>query len=106
MFIHSGPEDPKGKIEVCREGLWVYMRIEGPEYLNDEELLQQAVAREEELQRTVRELERLVAELKLRASELEQEPAEAKELASAGRQPYQELEKAYRKEVAEHNETK
>ncbi len=54
----------------------------------------------------MRELERLVAELKLRASELEQEPAEAKELASAGRQPYQELEKAYRKEVAEHRETK
>ena len=64
-----------------------------------------AIAREDELQRTVRELEQNVSELKLRASELERERDEARESASTGRRPYQELERAYQKEVAAHKET-
>ena len=64
----------KGEVEVVREGRRVYVRMQGPEYLSDEELLRRAVARERELERTVRELEQRVSELKLSASELEREP--------------------------------
>ena len=80
--------------------------MHGTEYLSDEELLRRAIAREDELERTVQELERSASELKLRASELERERDEARESASAGRRPYQELEEAYRKERIEHKETK
>ena len=96
----------KGEVEVVREGHRVYVRMHGRENLSDEELLSRAIAREDELERTVRELERSASELKLRASELERERDEARESASASRQPYEELEKAYRKETAEHKETK
>ena len=94
-----------GEIEAVREGRRVYVRMHGTEYLSDEELLRRAIAREDELQRTVRELEQNASESKLRASELERERDEARESASAGRRPYQELEEAYRKEIAEHKET-
>ena len=94
-----------GEIEIVREGRRVYVRMRGPEYLSDEELLRRAIAREDELQRTVRQLEQDVSELKLSASELERERDEASESASASRRPYQELERAYQKEVAAHKET-
>ena len=93
-----------GEIEVVREGRRVFVRMRGPEYLSDEELLRRAIAREHELERTVRELERSASELKLRASERERD--EARESSSAGRRPYEELEEAYRKETAAHKETK
>ena len=96
----------KGEVEVRREGRRVFVRMQGPEYLSDEELLRRAIAREQELERTVRQLEQNVSELKLSASELERERDEAKESASAGRRPYHELEREHRKEVAEHKETK
>ena len=95
-----------GEIEVVREGRRVFVRMRGPEYLSDEELLRRAIAREHELERTVRELERSASELKLTASELELERDEARESSSAGRRPYEELEEAYRKETAAHKETK
>ena len=72
----------------------MYVRMQGPEYVTDEELLRRAVAREDELQRTVRELER------------ERERDEARESAATANRPYHELERAYQKEVAEHKETK
>ena len=59
-----------GEVEVVREGRRVYVQMQGPEYLSDEELLRRAIAREEELERTVRELER--------------ERDEARESAAAG----------------------
>ena len=96
----------KGDVEIVREGRRVYVRMQGSEYLSDEDLLRRAVAREDELERTVRELERSASELKLRASELERERNEARESASASIRPYEELEEAYRKEIAEHKETK
>ena len=89
----------KGEIEVRREGRRVYVRLEGPEYVSDDELLRRSLAQEDKLQRTVWELDG-------RASELERERDEARESASASRQPYVELEMAHRKEVAEHKETK
>ena len=94
-----------GEVEVVSEGRRVYVRMQGPEYLSDAELLRRAIAGEDELQRTVRQLEQNVSELKLRASELERERDEARESASASRRPYWELERAYEKEVAAHNET-
>ena len=89
----------KGEIEVRREGRRVYVRMEGPEYVGDEELLRRSLAQEEKLLRSVWELDG-------RASELERERDEAREAASASRQAYEELEEAYRKERAEHEETK
>ena len=89
----------KGEVEVVREGRRVYVRMHGPEYLSDDELLRSAIMREDELERTVRELERS-------ASELERERDEAREAASASRQAYVELEEAYRKERAAHGRTR
>ena len=53
----------------------------------------------------MRELEQSVSEWQLRASGLERERDEARESAATANQPYQELEREYRKEVAEHKET-
>ena len=88
----------KGEVEVVREGRRVYVRMQGPEYLSDEELLRRAVARERELERTVRELGQ-------RVSELERERDEARESAATARRPYLELERTYQKEVAAHEKT-
>ena len=89
----------RGEIEVRREGRRVYVRLEGLEYVSDDELFRRSLAREDQLQRRVWELDG-------RASELERERDEARESASASRQAYEELEEAYRKEIAEHGETK
>ena len=94
-----------GEIEVVREGRRVFVRMQGPEYLSDAELLRRAIAREQELERTVRELGQRVSELKLRASERERERDEARESAATARRPYHELEREYQKEVAAHKET-
>ena len=89
----------RGEIEVRREGRRVYVRLEGPEYVSDDELLRRSLAREDKLQRTVWELDG-------RASELERERDEARAAASASRQAHEEMEEAYRKERAAHEETK
>ena len=96
----------RGEVEVRREGLRVYVRMEGPEYLSDEELLRRSVAREEELQRTVRDLQQFLSEWQLRASELERERDESRDSAATANRPYHELEREYQKEVAAHKETK
>lgn len=93
------------ELEVRREGRRVYVRMEG-EYVSDEEMLRRAVARERELERTVRELKQQAAELRQRASDLERERDEARESASAGRLGYHELEQEHRKEVAAHRDTR
>ena len=87
----------RGEVEVVREGRRVYVRMHGPDYLSDEGLLRRTIAREDELERTVRQLE-------ISASELERD--EAREAASESRQAYEELEEAYRKERAAHGRTK
>ena len=94
-----------GEIKVVREGRRVYVRMQGPDYLSDEELLRRSIAREEELQRTVRKLEQSESEWKLKASELERERDEARESAATARRPYHELEREYQREVAEHKVT-
>ena len=87
----------RGEIEVRREGRWVHVRLEGPEYVGDDELLRRSLGREDKLQRTAWELDRTVTEL---------ERDEAREAALASRQAHKELEEAYRKETAAHKETK
>ena len=89
----------RGEIEIRREGRRVYVRLEGPEYVSDDELLRRSLAREDKLQRTVWELDG-------RVSELERERDEARESANASRRAYHELERAYQKETAEHEVTK
>ena len=89
----------RGKIEVRREGRRVYVQLEGPEYVSDDELLRRSLAREDKLQRTVWELDG-------RALELQRERDEAREDASASRQAYEELGETYLKEIAERGETK
>ena len=61
------------------------MRMLGPEYLSDKELLRQAIIREAELEWTVRELEGSASALERIASELERERDEARETVSASR---------------------
>ena len=95
----------RGEVETRREGRRVYVRMEG-EYISDEEMLRRAVARERELERTVREMEQSASGLQRRASELERERDEARESASAGRLAYHELEREYQREVAGHRVTK
>ena len=89
----------RGEVEVVREGRRVYVRMHGPGYLDDEELLRRSIMREDELEQTVRELGRST-------SELEGEQDEAREAASASRDAYEELEETYRKERAEHGRTR
>ena len=96
----------RGEVEVRREGRRVYVRMHGPEYLSDEELLHRSIAREEELERTVRELEESVSEWKFRASELERERDEARESAATARGPYVKLELEHSQEIAAHKNTK
>ena len=95
----------QGEIEVRREGRRVFVRMVG-EYITDEEMLRRAIAREHELERTVRELEQSVTEWKQRASEVERERDKARESAATARRPYLEIEGKHRKEVAAHKETK
>ena len=89
----------KGEVDVRREGRRVYVQLEGPEYVSDDELLRRSLVREDKLQRTVWDLDG-------RASELERERDEARNTSSASRQAHDEMEEAYRKEVAEHGRTR
>ena len=75
------------------------MRLEGPEYVSDDELLRRSLVREGKLQRRLWELDR-------RASELERERDEARDAASASGRAYDEMEEAYWKERAAHEKTK
>ena len=89
----------RGEIEVRREGRRIYVRLEGPEYVSDDELLRRSLVREDKLQRTVWELDRT-------GTESERERDVAREAALASRQVHKELEEAYRKETAAHRQTK
>ena len=79
-----------------KEGRRVYVRMEGPEHVSDEELLRRALVREGKLQRTVWELDG-------RTSELERN--EARESAAASGRAYEEMEEAYSRERATHGGT-
>ncbi len=84
-----------GEVEVLREGRRVYVRVEGPEYLSDEELLLRAKARMDELEEAVRRWERI-------ASELERERDAAKRDMAGCAAGYEALRELYLRECAEH----
>ena len=86
-----------GEVEVLREGRRVYVRMEGPEYLSDEELLLRARARMDELEEAVRRWERI-------ASELERDAA--KRAATGCEDAYEGLEDDYLAECAAHERTR
>ena len=86
------------EVEVLREGRRVYVRVAGPEYLSDEELLLRARARTDELEEAVRRWERI-------ASELERERDEAKRDAAGWEAVYERLEELHLAECAEHERT-
>ena len=81
----------RGEVEVRREGRRVYVRMEGPERVSDEELLRRALDREGKLGRRLLELDR-------RAQALERERDAAYTASSADRQALQEMEEKYEKE--------
>ncbi|MDE2822384.1 MAG: hypothetical protein OXK79_02630 [Chloroflexota bacterium] len=83
----------RGEVEVRREGRRVYVEMEGPERVSDEELLRRAIGREDRLQRRLGKLDQ-------RAQALERERDEAVYAASADRQALEEVEEAYQKERA------
>ncbi len=86
------------EVEVLREGRRVYVRVEGPEYLSDEEMLRRAKARTDELEEAVRRWERI-------AEELERERDEAKESTAGFEDAYEEMKELYLRECAEHERT-
>ena len=81
----------RGEVEVRREGRRVYVRMEGPERVSDEELLRRALDRETKLGRRLWESDQ-------RAQALEREKDEAVYAAAADRQAYEEIEEKYEKE--------
>lgn len=87
-----------GEVEVLREGRRVYVRVEGPEYLSDEEMLRRAKARTDELEEAVRRWERI-------AEELERERDEARGATSGFEDAYEEMRELYLRECAEHERT-
>ena len=81
----------RGEVEVRREGRRVYVGMEGPERVSDEELLRRAIGREDRLQRRLVKLDQ-------RAQALERERDEAVHAAAADRQALEEMEERYEKE--------
>ena len=80
------------EVEVLREGRRVYVRVEGPEYLSDEELLRRAKVRTDEMEGAVRRGERI-------AAELERERDAAKRAAAGCEDAYGRLEDRYLADV-------
>ena len=85
----------KGEVEVEREGRRVYVKLPGPRYPSDRELLRQARTRVEQLERTV-------GELADEADRLEQERDRARSETETTRGEYAELEAEHHKEQAAH----
>ena len=89
----------KGEVEVAREGRRVYVKLPGPRYPSDRELLRQARTRVERLERTV-------GELADEADRLEQERDQARAETETAREEYGRLEAEHQKEQAAHRRTR
>ena len=85
----------KGELEVAKEGRRVYVKVPGPHYPSDHELLRQAMTKVEDLERTV-------GKLADEADELEQERDQARAETEAARGEYRNLEAEHRNEQAAH----
>ncbi len=89
----------KGEVDVEREGRRVYVKLPGPRYPSDRELLRQSRARVEELRRKV-------GELAEEADELEQERDRARAETQAAIGEYRRLEEVLAREQGAHQRTK
>ena len=85
----------KGELEVAREGRRVFVKMPGPPCPSDRELLRQAMARVERLERTV-------GELSDEADQLEQERDQARAEAETARGEYRKLEAELLREQTGH----
>ena len=85
----------KGEVEVQREGRRVYVKLPGPRYPSDRELLRQARARVEQLERTV-------GELAEEADQLEQERDKARSETDTAIDEYRKLEEVLLREQNGH----
>ena len=85
----------KGEVEVGREGRRVYVKLPGPRYPSDRELLRQARARVEKLERTV-------GELTEEADRLEQERDRARAEMDTAIDEYRKLEEVLLREQDGH----
>ena len=80
--------------------------MHGPKHLTDEEVLGQAIAREDELRGPCGSWSGRRPSRNMRASERERERDEARESASAIGERYEKLQQTYRKEREAHGSTK
>ncbi|MDE2937680.1 MAG: hypothetical protein OXR67_01990 [Chloroflexota bacterium] len=85
----------KGEVEVGREGRRVYVKLPGPRYPSDRELLRQARAR-------VQQLERTVGDLAEEADRLEQERDRARSETDTAIEEYRKLEEVLVREQDGH----
>ena len=85
----------KGEVDVQREGRRVYVKLPGPLYPSDRELLRQARARVERLERTV-------GELAEEADQLEQERDKARSETDTAIDEYRKLEEVLLREQDGH----
>ncbi len=88
----------KGEVEVGREGRRVYVKLPGPRYPSDRELLRQARTRVERLERTV-------GELAEEADRLEQERDQARAETETAIDEYRQLETVLVREQDAHRRT-
>ena len=86
----------KGEVDVQREGRRVYVKLPGPRYPSDRELLGQARARVERLERTV-------ANLAEEADRLEQERDRARSETDTAIDEYRKLEEVLLREQDGHH---
>ena len=85
----------KGEVEVGREGRRVYVKLPGPRYPSDRELLRQARANIQQLERTVGELDR-------ETDRLEQERDRARSETDTAIDEYRKLEEVLLREQDGH----
>ena len=88
----------KGELEVGREGRRVYVRLPGPRYLSDQELLRQARGK-------VERLERKVGELAKEADRSKQERERARAETETTVVEYRKLEAELVREQTDHLQT-
>ena len=84
----------------------MYVRMHGPHYITDEELLERTAIKLDESERTVRDLRWEASELERRISELEEERDDAKSAVTAAEEEYAKLEKDLDREHAAHDRAK
>lgn len=89
----------KGEVDVERKGRRVYVKLPGPRYPSDRELLRQARARVERLERTA-------GELAGEADRLEQERDRARSETETALEEYRRLEEALVGEQGAHEKTR